>query len=212
MKMSEELIRSLVAQHQQVRPFDARPGWAFASIGAGAAAFGCHLVFGFRSDLLAAAPHDIVVLRATIMLVLGIAALAATGSMARPGVGKHADGWLWVALIASIFPLAALFAALAGQFPAEIMHAKSGIRCLLASSIIGVGIASGLVTWLRTAAPVRPQRLGWSVGVAAGSLATMAYSLTCPSNSIAYVGLWYTLAVMGTAILCRLVVPRLLRW
>jgi hypothetical protein len=40
----------------------------------------------------------------------------------------------------------------------------------------------------------------------------MAYSLTCPSNSIAYAGLWYSLAVLGTAVICRLAVPRLLRW
>lgn len=212
MKISEDLIRSLVAQHQQVRPFGARPGWAFAAISACIAALGCHLVFGFRADLLAGAPHDIVVVRAAVLLVLGIAALAATVSMARPGVGKHADGWLWVAIIAAIFPLDALLAALAGQFPAEIIYAKSGIRCLLASFTIGVGIASGLVIWLRAAAPVRPKRLGWSVGVASGSLATLAYSLACQSDSIAYAGLWYTLAVMGTAVLCRLVVPRLLRW
>lgn len=212
MKMSEDLIKSLVAQHQQVRPFSATPGWAFAAIGACIAALACHLAFGFRADLLVGSPHDIVVVRAAVLLVLGVAALAATASMARPGVGKHADGWLWVALVAAIFPLNALLAALAGQFPVEIVYANSGIRCLLVSPAIGVAMASGLVIWLRTAAPVRPKRLGWSVGVASGSLATMAYSLACPSNSIAYAGLWYTLAVMGTAVLCRLAVPRLLRW
>lgn len=212
MKMSEDLIKLLVTQHQRVRPFSATPGWLFTAIGACIATFACHFAFGFRSDLLAGAPHEIVVVRAAVLLVLGVAALAATVSMAQPGVGKHADGWLWVALLAAIFPLDALLMALTGQFPIEILYASSGIRCLLASSAIGVAMASGLVIWLRSAAPVRPKRLGWSVGVASGSLATMAYSLACPSNSIAYAGLWYTLAVMGTAVLCRLAVPRLLRW
>ncbi len=210
--MSEELIKSLVAQHQKVRPFSVTPGWALTTIGVCIAAFTCHLAFGLRSDLLVGAPHEIVVARAAVLLVLGVAALAATASMAQPGVGKHADGWLWVALIAAIFPLDALLMALTGRFPVEILYVSSGIRCLLASSVIGVAMASGLVIWLRSAAPVRPKRLGWSVGVASGSLATMAYSLACPSNSIAYAGFWYTLAVMGTAVLCRLAVPRLLHW
>jgi hypothetical protein len=210
--MSEELIASLVAQHREVRPFDAKPGWIFAAASVLLAAFACSALFGFRADLLSGSPHDIVIVRAAVLLVLGIAALAATVSMARPGVGKHADGWLWVALIAAIFPLDAALMAISGKFPAGVLYAESGIRCLLASPVIGVGIASGLLIWLRKSAPVRPKRLGWSVGVASGSLATMAYSLTCPSNSVVYAGFWYSLAVLGTAVLCRLLVPRLLRW
>jgi hypothetical protein len=212
MNMSEDLIKLLVAEHQHVRPFSAKPGWAFAAVGVCVAAFATHLAFGFRADLLAGAPHDIVVIRGAVLLVLGIAALAATVSMARPGVGNHADGWLWVALVAALFPLYALLSALTGQFPVGVIYASSGIRCLWASGAIGIVIASGLVIWLRTAAPVRPKRLGWSVGIASGSLATLAYSFACPSNSIAYAGLWYTLAVLGTAVLCRLAVPRLLHW
>jgi hypothetical protein len=210
--MSEDLIKSLVAQHQQVQPFTARPGWTFAAFGAGLSALACHLAFGFRGDVIAGAPDDIVVVRAAVLLVLGVSALAATASMARPGVGKHADGWLWVALIAAIFPLTALLSALTGQFPSEIIYAESGVRCVLASATLGFCMASGLVIWLRSAAPVRPNSIGWTVGVASGALSTMAYSLVCPSNSIAYAGLWYTLAVMGTAVLCRLAVPRLLSW
>jgi hypothetical protein len=212
MTMSEELIQSLVAQHRRVKPFDAKPGVYFAVGGVVVAAFACNALFGLRTDILSAAPHDIVIIRAAVLMVLGIAAFAATVSMARPGVGKHADGWFWVALIAAIFPLDAALLALSGDFPPAVLYAESGIRCLAASSTIGIGIASGLVIWLRAAAPVRPKRMGWSVGVASGSLATMAYSLTCPSNSIAYAGLWYSAAVLSVAVLCRLAVPRLLRW
>jgi hypothetical protein len=212
MKMSDALIRSLVDQHRPVKPFETKPGWLFAAIGVCLAAVGCNLAFGFRADVLAGTPDDIVVIRAMVLLVLGVAALAATASMARPGVGKHADGWLWVALIAAIFPLVALLTALSGKFPSGSEYLESGLRCLLTSSVIGLGLASGLIVWLRSAAPVKPNRFGWSIGVASGSLATLAYSFTCPSNSIAYAGFWYSLAVLGTATLCRLVVPRLLRW
>ncbi len=212
MNMNDALIKTLVAQHQPVKPFQAKPGWIIAAGVLLLAVFACNLAFGLRADVLAGSPQDIVVIRASVLLVLGVASLAATVSMARPGVGKHADGWLWVALIAAIFPLNALVATLSGTIAAEALHASSGLRCLLASFIIGASFAAGLVLWLRDAAPVRPERIGWSVGVTSGALATMAYSLTCPSNSIAYAGVWYSLAVLGTAVLCRLIVPRLLRW
>lgn len=103
MTMTEELIRSLVAQHHKVRPFESKPGWFFVVGCAGLAVVACNALFGLRADVLAWTPQDIVILRGTVLLVLGAAALAATVSMARPGVGKHADGWLWVAVIAAIF-------------------------------------------------------------------------------------------------------------
>jgi hypothetical protein len=117
-----------------------------------------------------------------------------------------------VVLIAAIFPAYAILLAVTGNFPMTVLYAKSGIRCFFTSSILGVLIASGLILWLRKAAPVRLNRIGWSVGVTSASFATMAYSFTCPSNGIAYAGLWYTLAILTTAGLCRLIVPRLLRW
>jgi hypothetical protein len=210
--MSEELIRALVADHKQVTPFSAKPGLLFAFIGTFVAITACHALYGIRPDLLAGAPGDDLIIKSGLLFILGAAAFSATLTMARPGIGKYVNGWLWVALIAAIFPIYTLFLAVTGQFPTAILYASTGIRCFLTSFLFGVSIAAGLVIWLRTAAPVRPNRIGWSVGVTSGAFATMAYSLTCPNNGIAYAGLWYTLAIMATAILCRFVVPRLLRW
>jgi hypothetical protein len=212
MTMSEELIQSLVAQHRKVRPFSAKPGLLFAAAATSMAILACHILYGIRSDLLAGMPGDDLIIKAGLLFVLGAAALSATISMARPGVGKNANGWLWAALIAAIFPAYALFLALAGQFPMGVLYASSGIRCFVTSFSFGISIAAGLIIWLRSAAPVRPNRIGWSVGVASGAFATMAYSLTCPNNGIAYAGLWYTLAIFSTAVVSRITVPQLLRW
>jgi hypothetical protein len=212
MTMSEDLIKSLVAQHKPVAPFSAKPGVFFAVIATAFAILVCHILYGIRADALSGRPRDDLIIKAGLLFVLGTAAFSATLSMARPGIGKYANGWLWVALIAAFFPAYALYLAIAGQFPMWVLYASSGIRCFVTSLAFGITIAAGLIIWLRTAAPVRPHRIGWSVGVSSGAFATMAYSLTCPSYGIAYAGVWYTLAIMTTAVICRLCVPRLIRW
>lgn len=210
--MTEDLIKALVADHRAVRPFRIWPGWTFAASGVLAGAVACHLAFGIRPDILAGTTAEIVLIRSATLLMLGLASLVATASLARPGVGNNADGWLWTTGLAALFPATALVYAVTGRFPSSVLYAPSGVRCLLASSLIALVIAGGLIFWLRRAAPVRPQRLGWTVGLAAGSFGTLSYSLTCESSGMIYVGLWYSMAVLGSAVACRLAVPRILRW
>jgi hypothetical protein len=212
MKMSEELIRSLVAGHKKVKPFNPKIGAVFIVISTAVAIIACHMLYGIRSDVLSASPGPDMVIKSGLLFFLGLSAFFSTLSMARPGIGKNANSWLWVALVAGIFPAYTLFLAVTSQFPTWVIYASTGIRCFVTSSVLGIAIASGLIAWLRTAAPVRLKRIGWSVGVASGAFSTMAYSFTCPNNGIAYAGVWYTMAMLVTAVACRLAVPRILKW
>ncbi len=210
--MTEDFIKALVADHQPARMLDSRIAWAIGGTATVAGAFACHLAYGIRADLLAGAPDHLVLLRSGSLLVLGASSLAAAISMARPGVGKHLDGWLWAAAAAAIFPAVALFDFMIGRFPMAIAQAPSGLRCLLTSLFVGVTIILAMGAWLRTGAPVRLERAGWATGTAAGALGTLAYSVTCPSASADYIGLWYTLSIAGSAVIGRTLLPRLLRW
>jgi hypothetical protein len=212
MIMSEELIRSLVADHSQVKPFNPKIGTIFVVISTSAAILACHMLYGIRSDVLSLSPGPDIFVKSGLLFLLGLSGFFSTLSMARPGVGKNANSWLWVALVAAIFPAYTLFLAATAQFPMWVVYASTGIRCFVTSSLFGIMIASGLVAWLRTAAPVRLERIGWSVGVASSSFATMAYSFTCPNNGMAYAGVWYTLAILVTSVACRFAVPRILKW
>lgn len=69
-----------------------------------------------------------------------------------------------------------------------------------------------LALWLRRGAVIDLARAGWLVGLAAGAFGTLAYCLHCPSASIHYIALWYSLAAALCAVVGRLSVPRLLRW
>jgi hypothetical protein len=169
--------------------------------------------FGLRDDILAGAPHPIVILRAGTLLLLGYASLLAVTASARPHVGQSSTGWRWALAAALLFPAASLIASvLQGRYPIETFWATSGPWCLGISGASGLAIGAVLTLWLRRGAPTSLNRAGALVGLTAGSFGTFAYSLHCPSMTVHYIGLWYTLAVILCVVMGRLIVPRLIRW
>ena len=147
-------------------------------------------------------------LRSGVLLMLGIATAITAVNMARPGVGKLSRGWIWALITAALFPLTAAIMSAIAMPPVEALRPTEGLKCLTAALVIG----SGLTLWLRRGAPTSPERAGWLVGLAAGALGAAAYNLHCPFNDIYYIGLWFTIPVLLSAIVGRLLVPRLIRW
>ena len=169
--------------------------------------------FGIRPDLLAGAPHPIVMIRGGILLLLGFASLAGVATAARPGVGQASHGWRWALAAAALFPLTSVLLSLVnGGFPADVVHSPDGPWCLKISAVCGLLIGGALTAWLRRGAPTALNRAGWLVGLAAGSFGAFAYGLHCPSTTVYYVGLWYSGAVALCALAGRLIVPPLIRW
>jgi hypothetical protein len=91
-------------------------------------------------------------------------------------------------------------------------EAEHGLDCLMMGSGLGLLIAAVLVWWLRRGAPTSPERAGLLTGIAAGSFGIFAFSFHCPYNDIVHIGLWHGLAVVVSAALGRLIVPRLIQW
>lgn len=178
-----------------------------------AAAVAITLTLGIRGDLLMGDPHPMFFLRGGMLLVLGLATAVAALRMNRPCVGAVSNGWMWAVAAALLFPLsAAISALLHGPMVPEMVAPQFGLECLAFSGVFGLGIGSALTLWLRRGAPTSPERAGLLTGIAAGSLGAFAYGLHCPFNSIFYVGLWYSLAIVLAAVVGRLFVPRLIRW
>jgi hypothetical protein len=167
---------------------------------------------GMRADLLAGQPHEMFLLRAGTLLLLGGVSAYTVLSMASPSVGKHNDSWKITLAGAALFPLAAIIVAMTGNIGPAMSAMHSGIQCMTMSLIGGMATSVPMVLWLRRGAPASPERAGWLTGVAAGGLGAFAYNFHCPFNSIVYIGLWYSLAVGLCAVVGRLVVPRLIRW
>lgn len=63
--------------------------------------------------------------------------------------------------------------------------------------------------WL---APTDLSRTGAYIGLLAGGIGAVGYALHCHHDSVAFIGIAYTLAILETALLGALVGPRILRW
>ena len=212
MNTSQFEIADLVDDLKPVRPVSIKGGLAIAVMITAAAIAAVIGRNGMRADLLAGHPSEMFLLRAGILLLLGVATAYSVLSMASPSVGKQGNGWKIALSAAALFPLAAMIVAITDDMGPAITEMRFGVQCMIMSLIGGVATAIPMVLWLRKGAPTNPERAGWLTGVASGGLGAFAYNFHCPFESIVYIGLWYTLAVGACAVLGRLVVPGLIRW
>jgi hypothetical protein len=204
-------ISDLVDDLQPVRPLSSARGLMGALLVMTAALLGNVAIFGLRADLLAGQPAEMFLIRAGILLLLGVSCAHGVLSMASPSVGKQHNGWKMAAAGAFLFPLSAMIVAFTGAIP-PAAQMLNGFECISMSALGAFATAIPMVYWLRKGAPTSPERAGWLVGIASGGLGAFAYNFHCPFDSIVYIGLWYGLAVGICAALGRLLVPRLIRW
>ena len=174
------------------------------------------LVVGLRDDLLTLHPATIVLARGALLLVGGLAMLLAALRAAVPG---RADSGATVAgmILLGLLPIGLmgllLDAIVAGQAPSLAeLGLYPALRCLLIALAASLLVGGGLVLWLRRTAPTDLARAGWLIGWAAAALGTFAYSLSCPSSTMAFAAAVYPAAMLLAASVIRLAVPRLLRW
>lgn len=209
---AKSLIEGLVEELEPVRTLNPRDGLAIVGALTLIAIIAVMATLGVRNDLKMGIVDEMFFLRSGVLLMLGIATAITVVNMARPGVGNLSRGWIWALITAALFPLTAAIMSAINTPPVEVLRPMEGLKCLAVSSIAALAIGSSLTLWLRQGAPTSPERAGWLVGIASGALGAAAYNIYCPFNDIYYVGLWFTIPVLVSAVAGRLVVPRLIRW
>ncbi|WP_337848271.1 DUF1109 domain-containing protein [Sphingomonas sp.] len=210
---TNSLIADLVGGLEPIRPLRFSSGLGFALGGLGVILSVVALLFGIRPDVLVGSFDPVFLLATGLFLLLGLAASATVIVMSRPHVGSDHSGWRWAAAMTALLPLAAIITGIArGPAVLSATEAEHGLDCLMAGSALGLLIAAVLVWWLRRGAPTSPERAGLLTGIAAGSFGIFAFSFHCQYNDIVHIGLWHGLAVVVSAALGRLIVPRLIRW
>jgi hypothetical protein len=212
MRMTQFNIQQLVDDLEPVRSLRPKQSMAASLIITGAILLLITLWLGPREDMIAGKPDGMFLLRGGILLLLGLANGYAAIAMASPSVGRQGSGWQIALAAAALFPLAALIVAMSTGPADAIAATQTGLQCLRMSVMGGLATAVPMVLHLRRGAPTSPERAGWLTGIASGGLGAFAYGFHCPFNNIIYIGLWYTLAVGISAVIGRLVVPRLIRW
>ena len=166
-----------------------------------------------RHDLAEAVSGRMFWMKAAYTALLAVAGFWALERLARPdGVPRRA--LTFGAAVLTLFMVAGLTQGVLSH-PEERMAMLRGHSWTVCARNILVlalpGLAASLLA-LRGMAPTRPTLTGFAAGAFAGGVAATVYGLPCPESTMVFVGVWYTLGVLGTGALGALVGRWALRW
>ena len=213
---TDRLIDMLSAELEAVNSGRLGKTLTLAIVTGGAIAFGLMLVtVGPRPDLQSTAHLEWVAVKLLFALsVIGTGALLLNRSM-RPGL-ENATNWTLV-LFPFLAALAVAFAVLLGQPQAwrELLRGAttvSSVRSLvLIMSFAAIPLAA-VIYALRQGAPTRLKLCGGIAGIVAGGIGAAAYAFNCASDTIPFIAIWYSAAIIICAAIGSQVGPRVLRW
>jgi hypothetical protein len=214
---TEQLIDLLSANLEPVSPRRLGKTLILAIVTGGAAAFALMLAtVGPRPNLLSTAHLEwsaVKVLFALSVITLGAPTLLRS---MRPGLE---NGIRWAVVL---FPLVAavvvsiLMLVLDGpQSWCRMLlgaNTMSSARCLICIMLFSAIPFAALMWALRDGAPTRLRVCGAIAGIVAAGVGTAAYALSCSSDTIPFVAIWYGTAITICAVVGARVGTRLLRW
>jgi hypothetical protein len=211
---TDDLINALA---RGVEPAE-RPRWRLnlAITLAAGLVVACLLVaigLGVRPDIGAARMP--VMMKAMFAALAAAVILPAAMQLMKPG---RPLGWrlLAIGLFVALCAIAA-WISLMGEMPEQRWQAWMGGEgrapwCVVLIPILAAPVAALLTWFMRSFAPTQLTMAGAAIGALAGGVAAMAYAMYCPTDSVAFVTTWYTLAIAVCAVLGALVGSRFLRW
>jgi hypothetical protein len=188
-----------------------------AMVTGGAAAFGLMLAtVGPRPDLASTAHLEWLALKLGFALsVIGAGAPLLLRST-RPGL-ENATNWAVVSvpfLAAIAVAIATLLLVSPQAWRGMLLGARtvSSARCFVCIPFFAAIPFSALIWALRKGAPTRLKLCGAIAGIVAGGFGAAAYGLSCTSDTIPFVAIWYSAAIMLCGVIGAQLGPRLLRW
>lgn len=211
---TDDLIDQLASGVSPVA--DGAPPRRLAALAAGGALLALVLVLAWlklRPDLAQAVTGPMFWIKAGYMAALGLAGFWACERLARP------EGRAGKALIFGGGVLALFVAIAVGQVILASPDQRLGLilghsitHCLRNILILGLPTTFAGLLVLRWMAPTRPMLAGFAAGVFAGGVAATVYGLHCAESTMTFLGLWYTLGVLGCATVGAVAGRWLLRW
>jgi len=214
----EELIAALTEQAAPVHRVMPHQGALLIAFATLVAALVSIMIFDFWTGMITGQASGFFWITNGLLLVAGVASTLTLVASALPRVGAKSSGAWWSAAMLAVVPVAALI--MLASVEATHDHSATAFadptlwywECAAYGMVAGLLVAIAAVLFLRRGAPVALERTGWLTGLAAGSLGSVAYGVTCPLDSIAHVGIVHIAPAAISAVLGRLVVPRLIRW
>lgn len=206
------LIASLADELKPVRRFRLRDGALLVALAVLASLIGVEIVEGLWRGILTGEPAPFFWVTNGMLMLLGVAATAAVLAMASPAVGRRYDAPKWASAMLGVLPIAAIINFLPQSKGIEALVDPSTLHCVTSSLAAALVSGLALTLWLRRGAPVSHQTAGWFTGIAAGSLGTLVYGLSCTMDTVTHLGIWHIAPVAISASVGRIAVPRIIRW
>ena len=209
-----DLIAALTEDLQpvgRVKPAQGAALIAFATLVAGIVSV---VIFDFWDGMLQGDASPFFWISNGLLLLLGAASTSALVAGTLPRVGHRPTAPSWAFAMLGVLPLAAIitFAGAPAAHSHEGLNDPAAWHCTVSSFAAALLVALACVMFLRRGAPVAIERSAWLTGLAAGSLGTFAYGITCPLDGMIHLGVWHFVPVVLTAIAARLCLPPLIRW
>lgn len=166
-----------------------------------------------RADLAEAMTGRMFWMKATYTALLALAGFWALERLARPdGVPRRA--LTFGAAVLVVFIVAGLTQGLLTHPEQRMPMLRGHSWTVCAVNILALslpGLAATLLA-LRRMAPTRPALTGFAAGAFAGGVAATIYGLHCAESTMVFVGVWYTLGVLGVGALGAVAGRWALRW
>jgi hypothetical protein len=144
---------------------------------------------------------------------LAALALGATVALARPDAPYKSRRIVVASLIALLGAVALVqFVGHPQSQAARLLLGASWQSCSLRIVALALPLIAGIGWAVRKQAPVRPDRAGAAIGLAAGSVSAAIYALACTEASAGFVLIWYSLGIALSAGVGALLGRHLLRW
>ncbi|MGD9979608.1 MAG: NrsF family protein [Hyphomonadaceae bacterium] len=156
-----------------------------------------------------------IMMKATFAALAAAVILPAAVQLMKPG---RPLGWRFGAIVLFVGVCAiATIVALMGEMPEQRWQAWMGGEgkapwCVVLIPILAAPTAALLTWFMRAFAPTRITLTGAAIGALSGGVSAMAYAMYCPTDSVAFVTTWYTLAIAVCAALGAFVGSKFLRW
>lgn len=184
-----------------------------ASIGTIAALIWVGALFGFRTDLATAIHSSALWTKLGYTIVIALFGYLALERASRPGTRFNTRLALIAAPFAILLALGAFELATApAPDRAHIWLGYTWRVCSLCIALLSLPTLALMLIALRRFAPTRPGVAGFAAGILSGGLAATAYGLHCPEVTSAFVGTWYALGILVSAIVGALAGRLFLRW
>jgi hypothetical protein len=168
---------------------------------------------GPRPDIAAAAETVRFLFKFVLTAVLAMAAFFLVRELSRPGESWRA-ALPWLALPALLIAAAVVLELLV--MPPETWQARligtNSRACLTYIPLFGLGPLALFLLAIRYGAPTHPAIAGAAAGLLAGGVAATFYAAHCTDDSPLFVATWYSIAILGLALLGAVGASRLARW